>query len=208
MRSPGANNGTPTQTQGLSPTPLAYSHFFRFLQKQYSQSSCHVSLIQEHSTALNFTIHESIALAFVLKIILHIPFNTSQFLVNLALSLEQPPPIIADLIQFYKQPEISPRQIKFSSSYFTTQLLSPPTVIPPNYFDALSSKVESDLENMDIDSPSPSQSTKVIASWTMEAGASELSDDIFSHLQQMKQGEDDAGENEADAPTYIKPQHQ
>jgi hypothetical protein len=42
----------------------------------------------------------------------------------------------------------------------------------------------------------------------MDGGISELSDDIFSHLQQKKQLEEDSGEIEADSPCYKKPQRQ
>jgi len=76
----------------------------------------------------------------------------------------------------------------------------------PNYFAALSPDADFDTDIMDIDSPSPSQSTLVVASWTTNAGVSELSDDIFSHLQQKKQRDSKAGELAVDAPTYIKPQ--
>jgi hypothetical protein len=43
-----------------------------------------------------------------------------------------------------------------------------------------------DIDTSSSQSPSSSPKQQVIASWTTDAGVSELSDDIFSPLQQKK----------------------
>jgi len=65
-----------------------------------------------------------------------------------------------------------------------------------------------DIDTSSSQSPSSSPKQQVIASWTTDAGVSELSDDIFSPLQQKKkQRKEDSGEVEEDSPNYEKPQH-
>jgi hypothetical protein len=121
-------------------------------------------------------------------------------------------PLIANLIQFYSQPEQHPKQITLSSHSLTHQFFHPQKTHwisnrNTNFFKALF--LDSDIDTMTMDVESPDQTLpkqKIIASWTTDAGISKLSDDIFSYLQSKKQFEAELGEIEEDSPCCEKPQ--
>jgi hypothetical protein len=185
--------GTPTQS--LHRHTLSHSFFLSSLMKQYTQSFRLWSILVAASPTKADYLHEALSLAFILEGHIYQSLHLySSFDKNLTQG--EIPSFVSHLIRFYNQPEISHCQVTFSTNNLTKQFRyrqSQPNlpIYNSNFFDVLSSDIDSDFNLMDIDtsssqSPSSSPKQQVIALWTTDAGVSELSDDIFSSLQQKK----------------------
>jgi hypothetical protein len=193
-----------------------HKSFLSSLTKQCTQSICLWSILLSPSPTKADYLHEAVSLAYILEE--HISQSLhlySQF--EQSSTQAETPSFIYDLLRFYNQPELSLHRGAFSTSSLTTQFRyrqTQPTslIYRSNFFDVLSDDSDYGPDMMDIDnslpqesSPSPKQ--KVIASWTTDAGVSELSDNNSSSLQQKKRHEEDSGELEPNSPNYEKPQH-
>ncbi len=121
--------------------------------------------------------------------------------------------IIGPLIKYYTLPELHPKQVKFSPSSLSEQLLSTDkfkkhTTIP-NYFDILSSPDE-DMNMMEIDQPSQTSLHTTLAlqnaamKWDNDAGNSALTEDLFTHMMTLKQKSTDASVTEPEISTKYK----
>jgi len=166
------------------------------LLKQFEQSSRlwsfskHFSCNSSTLTPSNI-LHELIALKNILEeYIEHTIF--SNWIDWITQDREITNPNIAQIINFCSQPELPYRQISFSPRSLSQQIFSP-NRFSNNYHHSHNSftplKLESDYEqdNMDIDGNSsipskPQQNHKIIASWTTDTSVTELSDDLFTHL--------------------------
>jgi len=123
-------------------------------------------------------------------------------------------PVNARTIEFLLQPELLWCQIKFSSTSLSQQLFNPNRNINKNKFfsnsfSLLTPNIDSDENIMDIDDQmTPTKQTppqKILASWTTNAGISELSEELFVHLNQKKQLDEESGNIESLLMDYIMP---
>jgi hypothetical protein len=106
----------------------------------------------------DFPIHEAIALAYVLEEHISRSFHLYPNIISDGQSIDaEIPPVIADLIQFYTQPELHSRQISFSPHSQTQQLLHPQKKHPipnkpTNFFETLFSDTDTDTMTMEVES--------------------------------------------------------
>jgi hypothetical protein len=129
------------------------------------------------------------------------------------------------LISFYASPEINSKRIKFSSSISTQIYLNkrkspqPLSLTRNNYFDILQSVDPDDITmTTDMDTETNDRQTSdatsikhpqakqyEVVSWTLDSSITEISEDIFSEIQQQKKLSDYAGETEYPSVSYKAP---
>lgn len=129
------------------------------------------------------------------------------------------------LISFYASPEINSKRIKFSSSISTQIYLNkrkspqPLSLTRNNYFDILQSVDPDDITmTTDMDTETNDRQTSdatsikhpqakqyEVVSWTLDSSITEISEDIFSEIQQQKKLSDYAGETEHPSVSYKAP---